>query len=135
VNAKPLGRHELRPHDENDQAESAIGGDGATDAPLATRAFRPAVWQRPRLTAIGRVRRAILRFMRPVDAFYENGLLRPVSQLPLRSGERVALIVVRRPDASRWDFTRLAAHPDDDLALAEAGLDEWAAALEREDRD
>jgi hypothetical protein len=54
--------------------------------------------------------------------------------LPLRSGERVALIVVRRPDSSRWDFGRLATHADDDLALAEAGLDEWAAALDREDR-
>ena len=72
--------------------------------------------------------------MRPVDALYENGLLRPVSPLSLRSGERVALIVVRQPDASRWDFTRLAAHADDDLAVAEAGLDEWAAALDREDR-
>lgn len=72
--------------------------------------------------------------MRPVDAFYENGLLRPVSDLPLRSGERVRVIVVRRADASRWDAAKLAAHPDDDLALAEAGLDEWAAALEREDR-
>ncbi len=81
------------------------------------------------------MRRAILRFMRPVDAFYENGLLRPVSQLPLRSGERVAVIVVRRPDSSRWDLTRLATHPDDDLALAQAGLDDWATALEREDRD
>ena len=79
-------------------------------------------------------RRAILRLMRPVDALYENGLLRPVSPLPLRSGERVALIVVRRPDASRWDFVRLAANADDDLALAEAGIDEWAAALDREDR-
>jgi predicted DNA-binding antitoxin AbrB/MazE fold protein len=72
--------------------------------------------------------------MRPVDAFYENGLLRPVSDLPLRSGERVRVIVVRRAVASRWDSAKLAAHPDDDLALAEAGLDEWAAALEREDR-
>jgi len=72
--------------------------------------------------------------MRPVDALYENGLLRPMSPLPLRSGERVALIVVRRPDSSRWDLTRLAAHGDDDLALAETGLDEWAAALDREDR-
>ena len=71
--------------------------------------------------------------MRPVDALYENGLLRPMSPLPLRSGERVALIVVRRPDPRRWDFTRLAAHADDDLALAEAGLDEWAAALDGED--
>jgi predicted DNA-binding antitoxin AbrB/MazE fold protein len=72
--------------------------------------------------------------MRPVDAFYENGLLRPVSDLPLRAGERVRVIVVRQPEASRWDFAKLAAHPDDDLALAVAGLDEWAAALEREDR-
>ena len=72
--------------------------------------------------------------MRPVDAFYENGLLRPVSDLPFRSGERVRVIVVRRADASRWNSAKLAAHPDDDLALAEAGLDEWAAALEREDR-
>jgi hypothetical protein len=54
--------------------------------------------------------------------------------LPLRSGERVRVIVVRTADAGRWDLAKLAAHPDDDLALAEAGLDEWAAALEREDR-
>ncbi len=72
--------------------------------------------------------------MRPVDALYENGLLRPVSPLPLRSGERVALIVVRRPDSSRWDLARLVAHGDDDLALAEAGLEEWGAALDRQDR-
>jgi len=78
--------------------------------------------------------RAILDLMRPVDALYENGLLRPVSPLPLRSGERVAVIVMRRPDASRWDFERLATHAADNLALAEAGLDEWAAALDREDR-
>ena len=72
--------------------------------------------------------------MRPVDALYENGILRPASPLPLRSGERVALIVVRRPDSSRWDLTRLATHAEDDLALAEAGLEDWVAALEREDR-
>lgn len=72
--------------------------------------------------------------MGPVDALYENGLLRPVSPLPLRPGERVAVIVVRRADATRWDLARLAAHGGDDLALAEAGLEEWAAALDREDR-
>jgi predicted DNA-binding antitoxin AbrB/MazE fold protein len=81
-----------------------------------------------------RERRVILLFMGPVDAFYENGLLRPVTHLPLRSGERVRVIVVRRADASRWDSAKLAAHASDDLALAEAGLNEWAAALEREDR-
>ncbi len=72
--------------------------------------------------------------MGPVDALYENGLLRPVSPLPLLPGERVGVIVVRKADPARWDLTRLAAHNDDDLALAEAGLDEWAAALDREDR-
>jgi predicted DNA-binding antitoxin AbrB/MazE fold protein len=72
--------------------------------------------------------------MRPVDALYENGILRPVSPLPLRSGERVALIVVRRPDSARWNLPRFVTHGDEDLALAEAGLDEWTAALDREDR-
>ncbi len=72
--------------------------------------------------------------MGPVDALYENGLLRPISPLPLRPGERVAVIVVRKADPARWDLVRLAAHGNDDLALAEAGLDAWAAALDREDR-
>ena len=72
--------------------------------------------------------------MGPIDALYENGVLRPTSPLPLRSGERVALIVVRRSEVERWDSARLGAHADDDLALAEAGLEEWAAALDREDR-
>ena len=90
--------------------------------------------ERETLTSASHLRRAILRLMRPIDALYENGLLRPVSPLPLRSGERVALIVVRRPDSKRWDLARLVAHGDDDLALAEAGLEEWAAALDREDR-
>ena len=76
----------------------------------------------------------MVRLMGPVDALYENGVLRPVSPLPLRSGERVALIIVRRPDSRRWDFTRLGAHGEDDLVLANAGLDEWAAALDREDQ-
>ena len=72
--------------------------------------------------------------MGPVDALYENGLLRPVAPLPLRPGERVSVIVVRKADPNRWDLVRLAAHSDDELALAEAGLAEWAAALDREDR-
>ena len=67
--------------------------------------------------------------MGPIDALYENGLLRPVSPLPLRPGERVAGIVVRKADPARWDLARLAAHGDDDLPLAEAGLDDWAVAL------
>ena len=86
------------------------------------------------LTRSLRIPRAILGRMGAIDTLCENGLLRPVSPLPLRSGEPVTVIVVRRSDATRWDVRRLAAHGDDDLALAEAGLDEWAAALEREDR-
>lgn len=78
----------------------------------------------------GRADACYRSLMGPVDALYENGLLRPVSPLPLRSGERVAVIVVRRADAARWDTARLATHGNEDLALAEAGLDEWAAALE-----
>ncbi len=71
--------------------------------------------------------------MRPVEALYENGLLRPAKPLNLRPGERVGLIVVRRSDPSRWDLTRLAAAGAEDADLASAGLGDFAAALERED--
>jgi len=72
--------------------------------------------------------------MRPVEALYEDGLLRPAKPLNLRPGERVAVIVVRRPDAARWDMARLTLLSADDEGLTTAGLDDWAAALEREDR-
>ncbi len=72
--------------------------------------------------------------MKPVEASYENGLLKPAKPLPLAEGEHVKLIVVRQPDPKRWDLTRIASAADDeDLALAEAGLDEWAAELDAED--
>jgi predicted DNA-binding antitoxin AbrB/MazE fold protein len=71
--------------------------------------------------------------VRPLEALYENGILRPAKPLNLRPGERVGLIVVRQPDRARWDLARLASHPDD-ADLASAGLDDWAAALDREDR-
>ena len=77
---------------------------------------------------------AILLVVGPVDALYENGVLRPVSPLPLRSGERVAVIVVRRADPSRWNVARLGAHDPEDDGLAEAGLGDWSAALDHEDR-
>ncbi len=68
--------------------------------------------------------------MRFVEARYEDGLLRPVEPLGLRAGERVKLIVVRRPDPSRWDLDRLAkGGASEDLALAEQGLAEWSTAL------
>ena len=46
--------------------------------------------------------------VRLVEAQYEDGVLRPAERLSLRSGERVNLIVVRRPDPGRWDLARLA---------------------------
>ena len=73
--------------------------------------------------------------MEIIEAEFENGVLRPMHRLPLRSGERVGIVVVRRPDPARWDLVRLskiaATH---DKALAEEGLGDWAAALDREDR-
>ena len=77
---------------------------------------------------------ATLILVRPVEALYENGMLRPAKPLNLRSGERVGVIVVRQPDKTRWDHARLASRPTDDADLAAAGLDSWADALDREDQ-
>lgn len=71
--------------------------------------------------------------MRPVEAFYEDGLLRPAKPLNLRPGERVGLIVVRRSEPSRWDLNRLGAAVDEDAELAGTGLVDFEAMLERED--
>ena len=72
--------------------------------------------------------------VRLVEAHYENGVLRPTERLGLRPGERVKLIVMRRPDPSRWDLARLAKTGKDDLPLAEQGLAEWANSLEATER-
>jgi len=73
--------------------------------------------------------------MRPIHARYEEGLLRPEEHLALRPGERVSLIVVRRPDARRWNLDALAEHGTaEDVSLAEQGLADWAEDLDREDR-
>lgn len=71
--------------------------------------------------------------MRTVEARYEDGSLKPAKPLPLRSGERVGVIVVRLPDAKRWDVRRLMALAADaeQSALAKAGLGDWTAALDR----
>ena len=74
-----------------------------------------------------------LASMRPVEALYENGLLRPAKPLNLRPGERVRVIVVRQADPSRWDLARLAATSTEDAELAVTGLDGWAANLDHED--
>jgi predicted DNA-binding antitoxin AbrB/MazE fold protein len=72
--------------------------------------------------------------VRPVEALYENGILRPAKPLNLRPGERVGVIVMRQPDSARWDLARLASFQSEDADLASAGLDDWTAALDREDR-
>jgi predicted DNA-binding antitoxin AbrB/MazE fold protein len=70
-----------------------------------------------------------------VEAQYENGVLRPAERLGLRPGERVKLIVMRRPDPGRWDLARLAkTGSGDDLPLAEQGLADWANSLEATER-
>jgi predicted DNA-binding antitoxin AbrB/MazE fold protein len=68
--------------------------------------------------------------VRLIQAQYDNGVLRPAKPLPLRSGERVTVLVVRQPEPARWDLARLAGSPDEDDALAHTGLDDWANALE-----
>lgn len=73
-------------------------------------------------------------FVAGIDADFEDGVLRPVKPLSLRPGERVRLIVIRKADPSRWDLARLGAHADEDLELAGAGLDDWAEALDAQDR-
>jgi predicted DNA-binding antitoxin AbrB/MazE fold protein len=73
--------------------------------------------------------------MEIIEAEFENGVLRPMRRLALRPGERVGIVVVRRPDPSRWDLDRLSkSGAADDERLAEQGLGDWADALDREDR-
>lgn len=63
--------------------------------------------------------------MPPIEARYQDGVLKPAKPLSLRPGEVVGLIVTRRPDVGRWDLEKLAAHASEDDALASAGLDSW----------
>ncbi len=68
--------------------------------------------------------------MRQFEALYEKGLLRPTEPLPLRPGERVNLIVVRRADPKRWNVARLCeSNTPEEIALTEAGLSEGASQL------
>jgi predicted DNA-binding antitoxin AbrB/MazE fold protein len=86
-------------------------------------------------TVRGTTPRATMMAVRLVEAQYENGVLRPVERLGLRPGECVKLIVMRRPDPSRWDLARLARTGNgDDLPLAEQGLAEWTSSLEATER-
>ena len=61
-------------------------------------------------------------------------MLRPSEKLALRPGERVNIVVIRRPDPSRWDSARIARKSGDDVALTGQGLVEWAKDLDAEDK-
>jgi predicted DNA-binding antitoxin AbrB/MazE fold protein len=71
--------------------------------------------------------------MKAVRALFEDGVLRPEEPLDLEPGERVRLLVLRRSDPARWDLDRLASQADEDRALADAGLADWADALAAEE--
>ncbi len=72
--------------------------------------------------------------MATVEADFEDGVLRPTKPLLLRKGERVRLLVLRKPDPARWDLERLASISKDDIDLAEAGMDSWAQSLDELDQ-
>lgn len=73
--------------------------------------------------------------MAVIEAEFQDGILRPKRPLRLRSGEQVSLVVVRCPDPARWNIQRLESlNGSEEEELAEEGLDDWQAALEREDR-
>jgi len=57
----------------------------------------------------------------------------PVERLGLRSGERVNLMVMRRPDPVAGSG-RLAELQSEDIPLSEQGLAEWANSLDATER-
>jgi len=71
--------------------------------------------------------------MELIEAEFHEGVLRPMRRLRLRPGERVGIVVVRRPDPLRWDLARLSRVIQDENALTEAGLAEWETMLSSED--
>jgi predicted DNA-binding antitoxin AbrB/MazE fold protein len=85
-----------------------------------------------RLTALDRAavrtrrRRDRVYPVRPIEARYVGGVLKPAEPLPLRAGERVGVVVTRVRDEKRWDLARLATGASEDADLARLGLDELA---------
>ena len=76
--------------------------------------------------------RATVSSMELIEAEFNDGVLRPMRQLRLRPGERVGIVVVRRPHPARWDLARLSKPIRDEQILTEAGLAEWETMLDRE---
>ncbi len=72
--------------------------------------------------------------MELIEAEFNEGVLRPMRRLRLRPGERVGIVVVRRPDPVRWDLARLSRVSRDEDTLTETGLAEWGTALSRADQ-
>jgi predicted DNA-binding antitoxin AbrB/MazE fold protein len=72
--------------------------------------------------------------MELIEAEFNEGVLRPMRRLRLRPGERVGIVVVRRPDPLRWDLARLSKVIQEEDTLTEAGLAEWETTLSREDQ-
>jgi predicted DNA-binding antitoxin AbrB/MazE fold protein len=73
--------------------------------------------------------------VRPIQALYEGGLLKPEEPLPLVPGERVRVLVLREPDPSRWDHQRLeSAAAGEETELTKAGLEAWLDQLDAEDK-
>jgi predicted DNA-binding antitoxin AbrB/MazE fold protein len=72
--------------------------------------------------------------MEVIEAEFNDGVLRPMRRLSLLPGERVGIVVVRRPDPLRWDLGRLSKVIPDEDTLTEAGLAEWETTLSHEDR-
>lgn len=83
----------------------------------STRRPQTAIARSPVRTRSGR--RVYPPAMGPVEASYEHGSLKLFKPLALRIGERVSVVVLCRPDPSRWDFPRLAAAKDVELSEAE----------------
>lgn len=61
-----------------------------------------------------------VHLMEVIEAEFNDGVLRPMRRLPLRPGERVGIVVVRRPDPLRWDLPRLSKVIRLELATDEA---------------
>jgi predicted DNA-binding antitoxin AbrB/MazE fold protein len=77
--------------------------------------------------------RDTMMIVRLVEAQYEDGVLRPIEGL--RSGERVSLMVVRRPDPHRWDLARFSSTSNqEELSPSEQGLGAWASWLDATER-